>query len=172
MLCLRVSLLTPQSFRHSFLMSACLGSDRVLQKPAHHHSPPSTTVQSEKRYSRVEDISVDLSQRLDLDCAKAAVTANSLCQFGADKRGLLRALCASTSRLSWPYNGRNLCLPWWCSEGPHLWRQCPSSSVGSASGWLWTNTPGQRLNQASDRGTPHTCGGWEFYQYKHSILCL
>lgn len=71
-------MLTPQSFRHSFLMSACLGSERVLQKPAHCHSPLSTTAQEQRRYLRVEDISVDLSQGLDLDCTEAAETENAL----------------------------------------------------------------------------------------------
>lgn len=78
MACIRVSVLTPQSFRHSFLRSACLGSERVLQKPAHRHSTPSTTARQENRYLRVEDVSVDLSQGLDLDCTEAAVAANSL----------------------------------------------------------------------------------------------
>lgn len=74
----RVSVLTPQSFRHSFLISACLSSESVLQTPAHGHSTPSTTAQSEKHYLRVEDIRVDLSQGLDLARAEAAVTGNSL----------------------------------------------------------------------------------------------
>ncbi len=64
-------------------MSACLGSERVLEKQCYKVRDINITTKEfnakwKKSYSRVDDEGVDLCQGLDLDCTEAAVTVKTV----------------------------------------------------------------------------------------------